>query len=56
MSQGILTYRRYTQREFKLKLSDLLTAYDGKYTENSKKNNFSNKHCHMIRATECNIS
>ena len=38
--QGILTYRRYTQREFKLKFSALLKAYDGKYTENSKKQLF----------------
>ena len=43
------------QREFKLKFSALLKAYDGKYTENSK-NNFSNKHRLMIRATGCNIS
>ena len=54
--QGILTYRRHTQREFKLKFSALLKTYDGKYTENSKKNNCSNKHCRMIRATGCNIS
>ena len=36
-TQGILTYRRHTLREFKLKFSPLLKAYDGKYTENSKK-------------------
>ena len=30
--QDILTYRRYTQREFKLEFSALLKAYDGKYT------------------------
>ena len=36
-AQGILTYRRYMQREFKLKFSVLLKAYDGKCTENSKK-------------------
>ena len=36
--QGILTYRRYTQREFKF--SALLKAYDGNYTENSKKITF----------------
>ena len=35
--QGILTYSRYTQLEFKLKFSALLKAYDDKYTENSKK-------------------
>ena len=36
---GILTYKLevYTQHEFKLKFSALLKAYDGKYTENSKK-------------------
>ena len=33
---GILTYRRYTQREFKLKFSALLKPNDGKYTEKSK--------------------
>ena len=36
-NQGILTYRMYTQIEFKLKFSALLKAYDGKFTENSKK-------------------
>ena len=35
--QGILTYRRYKQREFKLKFRPFLKAYDVKYTENSKK-------------------
>ena len=35
--QGILTYRRYTLREFKLKFSPLSKAYDGKYTKTSKK-------------------
>ena len=35
--QGILTYNRYTQREFKLKFSACLKARDGKYTENSYK-------------------
>ena len=35
--QGILTYNRYTKREFKLKVSALLKGYDDKYTENSKK-------------------
>ena len=37
MQQGILTDRRYTHREFKLKFSAPSKAYDGKYTENSKK-------------------
>ena len=55
LSQGILTYRRYTQPEFKLKFGSLLKAYVGKYTENSKIN-FSNKHCRMISAPGCNIS
>ena len=32
-TKDILTYRRYTQREFKLKFSALLKAYDGKYIE-----------------------
>ena len=36
-NQGILTNNRYTQREFKLKFSALLKAYDVKYIENSKK-------------------
>ena len=31
--QGILTNNRYTKREFKLKLSALLKAFDVKYTE-----------------------
>ena len=53
--QGISTYRRYTQRQFKPKFSALLKPHVGKYTENSK-NNFSNKHYCMIRATECNTS
>ena len=44
------------QGEFKLKFCAVLQAYDGKYTENSKKNNFSNKHSRIIRATGCNIS
>ena len=44
-SQGILTYRMNTQREFNLKSSALLKANDGKYTENSKKKTSSNKHC-----------
>ena len=35
--QGILTNNRYMQREFKLKFSALLKAYDVKYTEKSKK-------------------
>ena len=37
LKQGILKSRRYAQSEFKLKFSALLKAYDGKYTENSKK-------------------
>ena len=56
VTQGILTYRRYTQREFKLKFSALLKSYDGKCTEKKVKNNFSNKHCRMIRVTGRNIS
>ena len=36
-AQYILTYNRYTQREFKLKFSALLKAYDSKYTEKIKK-------------------
>ena len=38
--QDILTYRRYTQREFNLKFSALLRAYEDKYSENSKKQLF----------------
>ena len=38
--QGTLTFRRYTQREFKLKFSVLLKAYDGKYTQKGKKITF----------------
>ena len=38
--QGILTFKSYTQREFKLKFNALLNACDGKYTENSKKQLF----------------
>ena len=34
--QGILTYRRYTHCEFKLKFSALLKAVESKYTENCK--------------------
>ena len=43
VNQDILTIR-YTQREFKLKCSAILKAYDTKFTEHSKsmtlKNNF----------------
>ena len=35
-TQGTLIFRRHMQREFKLKFSALLKAYDGKYTENGK--------------------
>ena len=37
-TQDILTYRRYTQSEFKLKFSALFKTYDRKYSEKSKKN------------------
>ena len=36
-SRGVLTYRKYTQREFTLKFSALLKDYDGNFTEKSKK-------------------
>ena len=54
LTQGILTYRKYSQRVFKLKFSTLLKANDVKYTENSKKL-VSNKHNSKTRAFGCNI-
>ena len=47
LNEGILTYNRYTQREFKLKFGALLEANDAKYTENSKKITFRNN-IHII--------
>ena len=37
MDQSILTNNRYMQREFELKFSALLIAYNIKYADNSKK-------------------
>ena len=49
-NKGILTYKRYTQREFKHKFPALWKSNDCKYTEKSKKS-FQNN-----IAAGCNIS
>ena len=53
--QGILTNNRRTQREFKLKYSTFLKAYDVKYIKNSK-NNFLKHQRFKICAPVSNIS
>ena len=52
-TQGILTYRRYTQREFKLKFSALLKPMTVNILKTVKKKSI--EHCHMIHAPGGNI-